>query len=1077
MTKTKISRSDIHRLVRGFKAVGGFERSPVTSFNNWKEAFVRNESLSETVPYGGIVGILDFVECIDGVTVDQEYLVNRVVYTGLKTEGDDIVQGRKFLLGTALEQIEPGTPGRVLLQDHIAGYFILPDDPKYLTPGTYRVALSEHGYFEVDDNGGYIPLVVSKPIVEQWVFALLVPVATPMLEVGMYVDENGDETLDIKNGSFLSDGKVTQLVVHKPLCYTYVKDSPTLILQSGMFFDNADNSPVITAAPKSDYPCSCHIRGGASIRINGEGDGTATDTGMCECGSLDGFIAQIDWTGLTVTQETETKLPLPDHYANLGSSNATRNLNFSFDFLTESNAVSEREGIAESISVEWRGLWLRSYFEGPFFVKGLFLGRDFTILGDWHSKYGYALIEWRGLSVDTCTFYDRAEYTSKNYDNCLVTSFVFDDEFFSVATDTNSGDGIQGDAYIAFKGIQSGTFENYYRDPNIEGNFTGLYFSEDFGFEGQNMDSEGAPQDALIDWRGASIRNRLGYNQGVYAKEFFFTGGLSSSVENAVVQVHWDGFDIYVNGSLQKPNAANLCLSSDFIVDVSEEGYSIRLSSNSESFAKTVDVYDDGSHVVANVDSLDFSDGLEVKTASTLGRAEVSWEGVTIADDYHKDERKARKFETDDRLDIRVNNRTASLSFVGVDVLDNEEFVGRAPALNLGLGLTAKDDEDAGLTLEGGILVNVDDTDGKRVESLTFGNGLSASASDNGAFVEWNGLNVKQNDSAVATVPTLNFSSNFTVKESFGQVDLDVKINLSESQIELLKGEKGDQGEPGEKGDKGDPGEKGDQGEPGPQGVQGPPGEKGDQGEPGPQGPALTFNDLTQEQVDALKGKDGEDGKDADWSTLHIGDAIRKPKLRKPVATGVVDSKPLLSELGEPDTVDVVSYVGEFSESDAIAGYESPPTADVLGDVTLVNKTVVTGVSLGLADEASDGAIAVVVAVECADGSVVETTKYLSLNVTTETARVVSARKYQKGVLTGLGSPKASNAVTHTNGPAYETVVMGYANVKTAELNVEEVIVDAETANCVGLPETHADYGKIGTEILGDEGDEPNANS
>ncbi len=326
--------------------------------------------------------------------------------------------------------------------------------------------------------------------------------------------------------------------------------------------------------------------------------------------------------------------------------------------------------------------------------------------------------------------------------------------------------------------------------------------------------------------------------------------------------------------------------------------------------------------------------------------------------------------------------------------------------------------------------------------------------------------------------------------------------DFTPEQLEALKGEKGDKGDPGEpgkdgeKGEKGDTGDKGEKGDPGEKGADGQDGATGPQGPPGPagadgkdgvdgtngvDGKDFTFEDFTPEQLEGLKGepgKDGEDGKDADWSTLHIGDAVRNPKLRKSVATGVVDDAPLLSELGNPSTVDVVSYVGEFSESDAIAGYESPPTADVLGDVTLVDKTVVTGVSLGLADEASDGAIAVVVAVECADGSVVETTKYLSLNVTTETARVVSARKYQKGVLTGLGSPKASNAVTHTNGPvAYETVVTGYANVKTAELNVEEVVVDAETANCVGLPESHADREKIGTEILGDEGDETDANS
>ena len=325
--------------------------------------------------------------------------------------------------------------------------------------------------------------------------------------------------------------------------------------------------------------------------------------------------------------------------------------------------------------------------------------------------------------------------------------------------------------------------------------------------------------------------------------------------------------------------------------------------------------------------------------------------------------------------------------------------------------------------------------------------------------------------------------------------------DFTPEQLEALKGEKGDKGDPGEpgkdgeKGEKGDPGAKGEKGDPGEKGADGQDGATGPQGPPGPagadgkdgvdgtngvDGKDFTFEDFTPEQLEGLKGepgKDGEDGKDADWSTLHIGDAIRNPKLRKPVATGVVDDAPLLSELGDPSTVDVVSYVGEFSESDAIAGYESPPTAKFLKTLTLAEKTVITGATLGLSDTASTGAVAVVVAVECADGSVVETTKYLSLNLTTEKVKVVTATT-TGDALTGLGTPKASDAVKYTNGPvAYEKVVVGYANVKTAALNVEPVAVDAETANCVGLPETHADRDKIGTEILGDEGGETDANS
>ncbi|MBQ7112112.1 MAG: collagen-like protein, partial [Thermoguttaceae bacterium] len=206
--------------------------------------------------------------------------------------------------------------------------------------------------------------------------------------------------------------------------------------------------------------------------------------------------------------------------------------------------------------------------------------------------------------------------------------------------------------------------------------------------------------------------------------------------------------------------------------------------------------------------------------------------------------------------------------------------------------------------------------------------------------------------------------------------------DFTPEQLEALKGEKGDKGDPGEpgkdgeKGEKGDPGAKGEKGDPGEKGADGQDGATGPQGPPGPagadgkdgvdgtngvDGKDFTFDMFTPEQLEGLKGepgKDGEDGKDADWSTLHIGDAVRKPKLRKSVATGVVDDAPLLSELGDPSTVDVVSYVGEFSESDAIAGYESPPTAKFLKTLTLAEKTVITGATLGLSEMASTGAVA-----------------------------------------------------------------------------------------------------------------------
>ena len=95
-------------------------------------------------------------------------------------------------------------------------------------------------------------------------------------------------------------------------------------------------------------------------------------------------------------------------------------------------------------------------------------------------------------------------------------------------------------------------------------------------------------------------------------------------------------------------------------------------------------------------------------------------------------------------------------------------------------------------------------------------------------------------------------------------------------------GKDGEQGLQGEQGIQGPEGPQGPQGEVGPkgdQGVQGPAGEKGEQGEVGPEGPAgkdFTFDMFTEEQLEMLRGpqgiqgeagpagQDGKDGKDGE---------------------------------------------------------------------------------------------------------------------------------------------------------------------------------------------------------------------
>ena len=86
--------------------------------------------------------------------------------------------------------------------------------------------------------------------------------------------------------------------------------------------------------------------------------------------------------------------------------------------------------------------------------------------------------------------------------------------------------------------------------------------------------------------------------------------------------------------------------------------------------------------------------------------------------------------------------------------------------------------------------------------------------------------------------------------------------DLTPEEIEMLKGEKGDKGEQGEQGIQGERGLNGEQGERGLPGDRGEKGEKGDKGDKGDKGEALTFEELSLEQREALRGEKGEKGAD-----------------------------------------------------------------------------------------------------------------------------------------------------------------------------------------------------------------------
>lgn len=89
-----------------------------------------------------------------------------------------------------------------------------------------------------------------------------------------------------------------------------------------------------------------------------------------------------------------------------------------------------------------------------------------------------------------------------------------------------------------------------------------------------------------------------------------------------------------------------------------------------------------------------------------------------------------------------------------------------------------------------------------------------------------------------------------------------VKVGNGNSRFSELQYLTGPRGERGERGPQGIPGLQGPRGETGPQGLQGIQGQKGETGERGPAGRdgVVTFENLSQEQRNSLKGDRGETG-------------------------------------------------------------------------------------------------------------------------------------------------------------------------------------------------------------------------
>ena|SRR5699024_111534 len=113
-------------------------------------------------------------------------------------------------------------------------------------------------------------------------------------------------------------------------------------------------------------------------------------------------------------------------------------------------------------------------------------------------------------------------------------------------------------------------------------------------------------------------------------------------------------------------------------------------------------------------------------------------------------------------------------------------------------------------------------------------------------------------------------------KEELKKLFGDGKKPTGDDFSELIDGVKGEKGDPGKDGVKGDPGEDGTDG------AKGEPGADGKDGTDGAKGDPFTYEDFTEEQLEALrgpKGEPGEDGKDGtDAQNQFTEDEVAKIK-------------------------------------------------------------------------------------------------------------------------------------------------------------------------------------------------------
>ena len=162
-------------------------------------------------------------------------------------------------------------------------------------------------------------------------------------------------------------------------------------------------------------------------------------------------------------------------------------------------------------------------------------------------------------------------------------------------------------------------------------------------------------------------------------------------------------------------------------------------------------------------------------------------------------------------------------------------------------------------------------------------------------------------------------------------------------------------------------------------------------------------------------------------------------------------SAPLSTELKTVVTglsnnvANVVTGLGNPTTGNAITGF-TPQTGSFLqlpNGVSVVQKTIIKGVSLIRSNAAANGAIAVVTKVECSNGEIVETTEYLSLSLTTENVYVLTGAPTTGNAMTGITPQTDSFVKSYT--PSTATLQTSSTRVLTAEPSTVSAITSIGT--------------------------------